>query len=291
MEILSLAIIIFIIASLSYAWKKDILISQMIVVVNFIIFLLLFIPSIFSGFSRNAVYYDLAFRPSYLISWTKTYTLFTSLFLHGDILHILMNMLFLLLIGIPFEQRIGKKAFASLYFLTGIFASIFFSAFEWGSQVMLIGASGAIFGLLGAFATLYPRDKVVMPLPFTLIFVRMPIILAAVLFASIETIYTFSNVTDGIAHTAHMGGLIFGIVLSQFMKKKKVKEEKFDFSSLEAYIMNERQKEMFRKAREADVPEVREAWLSYLLKELRCPKCGGKISKDGTCKNCGFKNQ
>ncbi|KAA0002682.1 MAG: rhomboid family intramembrane serine protease [Thermoplasmata archaeon] len=295
METLSLAIIVLIISALLYAWKKEMLISQMIVVINFIVFLLLFLPSLFPiNFSRKLIFYDLAFNPSYLISGSKMYTLFTSLFLHGDVLHILMNMLFLLLIGIPFEQRIGRKTFAFLYFSTGICACLFFSIFEWGNQVMLIGASGAIFGLLGAFAALYPRDKVVMPLPSPIIFfVKMPVIVAALLFTSIETLYTFSNISDGIAHTAHIGGLISGIALSQFIKKRKVKEEKFDFLPLEAYITTERQKEIFRKAKEADVPEVREAWLSYLLRELKCPKCGGGIKKDGTCKNCGFfmKNQ
>lgn len=292
MEFLSLMIILFIIIALLYAWKRNALISQMIVIINFVIFLILFISPLFFNFSRGDIYQDLAFDPSYLVSGSKMYTLFTSLFLHGDVLHILMNMLFLLLIGIPFEHRIGRKAFSLLYFSTGISASLFFSVFEWGSHVMLIGASGAIFGLLGAFAALYPRDKVVMPLPFPIIFfVRMPVILAALVFASIETLYTFSNISDGIAHTAHIGGLISGILLAKLMKKEKGKEEKFDFSSLKPYITTEKQEEILRKAMEADVPEVREAWLSYLLKELKCPKCGGKINKNGRCKNCGIKNQ
>ncbi len=218
------------------------------------------------------------------------------MFLHWGFLHIIGNMIVLLLIGIPFEHRVGMKKFAITYFLGGIAGTVFFSVAEWGSAIPMGGASGAIFGILGAFATAYPRDEVVIPIPaFIIFFVRMKVIAAAVLFGLLQIIlaiaeeYFPSEELGGVAYLAHLGGLIAGVVLSIILIKKEtpIKKEELDFGALEKSLSTEKQKEIFEKIKEADVPEVREAWFSHLLKELKCPQCGGKIKKDGTCKNCG----
>ena len=278
----SLITIGIIIGSLIYASKKGVLISQVIIVANFIIFFLCLFES--------SIIQELAFEPVYLYKWQKSYTLITSIFLHGGIVHILMNMIVFALIGIPFERRIGKGKFAIIYFLTGIMGVLFFSILHLGSETMLIGASGAIFGILGAFATAYPRDEVVMPV--FIIFMRMPVILAALMFGGIETIYASSGLVDGVAHLAHLGGLVSGIFLSAIMIKKKVTvpHKKIDFDLLQSLSQ---EKEMLDRARNADVSEIRDAWLDHFIKTARCPKCGGKLShngKDGViwCK-CGFK--
>ncbi|MEA2054274.1 MAG: rhomboid family intramembrane serine protease [Candidatus Thermoplasmatota archaeon] len=294
MNFLSIISVFIMLFGLAYAAKKKILISQMIVVINFIIFFLLILTS--HGFSTaySPIFSDLAFKPSYLEDITHVHTLFTSIFVHGDIFHILMNMIVFLLVGIPFEQRVGSRKFAAIYFATGIFGAIFFSIFNWGSNIMLVGASGAIFGILGAFAALYPRDEVVMPIPFPIIlFIRMPVVVATLLFASMESIYTFSGISDGVAHLAHIGGIISGILLSISIRKKADHERPagVNFNVLETLIHNEEQREIFEKIKESDVSEVREAWLSYLVKKLKCPKCGGKLvgGKGIHCKNCGYK--
>ncbi len=276
----SLIAIGIIIGSLIYASKKGVLISQVIIVANFIIFFLCLFES--------SIIQELAFEPVYLYKWQKSYTLITSIFLHGGIVHILMNMIVFALIGIPLERRIGKGKFAVIYFLTGITGALFFSILHLGSETMLIGASGAIFGILGAFATAYPRDEVVMPV--FIIFMRMPVILAALMFGGIETIYASSGLVDGVAHLAHLGGLVSGIFLSAIMIKKKVAipHKKIDFDVLQSLSQ---EKEMLDRARNADVPEIRDAWLDHFIKTARCPKCGERLSHDGRtiwCK-CGFK--
>lgn len=298
MDMISIVITIFILVALTYAWRKKMLISQMIVVVNFIIFIVLLISSKNFSITSSTVAADLAFRPSYLNSLSSLYTLFTSMFIHWGFLHIIGNMIVLLLIGIPFEHHVGMKKFVFIYFLGGIAGTLFFSIAEWSSTTLTGGASGAIFGILGAFAAAYPWDEVVMPIPaFIVFFVRMKVIVAAVLFGLLQIVlaiaeqYFPSRELGGIAYLAHLGGLVAGIILSIILIKKKVPQTKaeFEFKTLEGKLTTEKQKEIYRKIKEADLPEVRDAWLSHLLKELKCSQCGGRIKKDGYCINCGHR--
>lgn len=284
MSILSFLAIGIIIACLAYGLRKNVQFSQLIIIANFIVFIL----AIFS--EGNQLLYDLGFRAIYLDEPTKLYTLFTSMFIHFDIGHILMNMIVFLLIGTTFETLIGKKRFIIIYFVTGISATLVFSLFHLNDAILLGGASGAIFGILGAFAASYPRTQVFIPL---FLFIRMPVIFAALLFAGLETLYVISGVTEGVAHEAHLGGLVTGIVLATVMirKKKSFRKDAINFGSLENLITTQREKKILEKAKEADVPEVRDAWLSYLAKDLTCPKCGKKLhfNKDIVC-DCGYKS-
>jgi len=256
-------------------------VSNAIVIANVMIFLLTF---------YNIPLENLAFRPSYLYT-PKIYTIFTSMFLHGDFYHIFFNMLGLIFIGFPLEQEIGAKKFAIIYFSSGFFAALIFSLINGGNSY-LIGASGAIFGILGAFAAAFPFKRIAVPLFMPVIlFLRLPVIVVALLYAGIETLYTFSGVTDGIAHSAHVGGFIAGVFLSPLIRvKMEIHEKKLNLDEFEPFIQNERQRKILERAKEADEEEVREAWLSFLLKDLKCPKCGGGVEvKNGLrCKKCGY---
>ncbi len=281
MEIISWVAVAIMILLPLLSFIKKFPVSNAIVISNIIVFLLTF---------YHIPLKDLAFRPSYLLT-SKIYTIFTSMFLHGDFYHIFFNMLGLIFIGFPLEQEIGAKKFALVYFISGFFAAIIFSLVNGGNSY-LIGASGAIFGILGAFAAAYPFKRIAVPLFMPIIlFLRLPVIVVALLYAGIETLYTFSGVTDGIAHSAHVGGFIAGVFLSPLIKVKiEPHERKFSMDDFEPFIENERQRRILERAREADEKEVRDAWLSYLLKDLKCPKCGGGIEiKNGVhCKRCGY---
>ena len=281
MEMISWLIIAVVIFTLAYSFIKKFPVSQAIVIANFIIFIITL---------YRFPLEDLAFRPSYLFSY-KIYTLFTSMFLHGDFYHIFFNMIGIIFIGFPLENEIGAKKFVLIYFISGIFAAIIYSIIEGGNNY-LIGASGAIFGILGCFAEAYPFKKIAIPLFMPIIlFLRLPVIVVALLYASIETLYTFAGVTDGIAHSAHVGGFIAGVFLSPLIKMKFVEKKEISLDDFEPFITNERQRVIFEKAKQADEPELRDAWLSYLAKDLKCPKCGGSIEiKDGIrCRKCGYK--
>lgn len=299
-HVASLVACLIIVGGLAYAARRRILLSQTIIVVNFVVFFLMMLTSAapFSlSMGTSPVFQDLAFKPVYLQQPLQLYTLFTSMFIHANFLHILMNMIVFLLVGVPFEQRVGSTRFFALYVVTGIAGALFFTAFDpmvsLGSTVSLVGASGAIFGILGSFATLYPRDQVVMPLPvFIILFIRMPVIVATLVFAGMETLYVFSGISDGVAHLAHIGGLVSGIALAAAIgKPPEVTTEKLPLDRLATLVTTDRQRELLERVREADEPEIQEAWLSTLLRELECPECGGTLvhRRGIVCRRCGWR--
>jgi membrane associated rhomboid family serine protease len=129
----------------------------------------------------------------------------TYLFLHGDIFHIGLNMLALWMFGTELESLWGTRRFTRFYFVTGIGAAICTTLVSWNSYIPTIGASGAIYGLLAAYGILFPERTI-------LLYFVLPI--KAKYFVLILGVITFwSSLTasgGGVAHVAHLGGMIFG---------------------------------------------------------------------------------
>ena len=149
----------------------------------------------------------------------KPWQLVTYMFMHGSIGHLFFNMYTLFIFGSVLENVWGTKKFLTFYFITGIGAGLFNILVQHltGNFALMVGASGAIYGVLMGYAMLYP-DSIL-----TLIF--PPISLKAkwfvLIFAGIELLLGISNnPADNVAHFAHLGGLIFGFLLLLFWKKK-----------------------------------------------------------------------
>ncbi len=149
-------------------------------------------------------------------------TLITSQFLHGGILHIAGNMLFLWTFGDNIEHDLGHFKFLLFYLTCGVLAGLTHWFFGMQSGLPTVGASGAIAGVMGAYLIKYPRAKILTLLPFFLIFtVRIP----AVYFLGFWFVQqAFSSVAslgmpeaDGVAYWAHAGGFIFGVILAPIM--------------------------------------------------------------------------
>ncbi|MFN8111053.1 MAG: rhomboid family intramembrane serine protease [Thermoleophilia bacterium] len=141
--------------------------------------------------------------------------LITSLFLHGDWLHLLGNMLFLWIFGNNVEDRLGRIRFIPFYLLCGVVAGLVQAATDSGSGVPLIGASGAISGIIGAYLVLHPRAGV-----WTLIGMVIPWKIPAWLWGALYFGLQFialggsgSPQGGGIAYWAHIGGFLAGLVL------------------------------------------------------------------------------
>jgi rhomboid family protein len=144
-------------------------------------------------------------------------TLFTSMFMHGGWLHLGGNMLYLWIFGDNVEDRFGHLKFLVFYLLCGIAATFAQMAFNAGSSVPNVGASGAIAGVLGAYILLFPGSRVrvlmgrnVVPMP-ALVVIGLWIVLQLV-----SGIGSISNTADtgGIAYMAHIGGFVAGFVLT-----------------------------------------------------------------------------
>jgi membrane associated rhomboid family serine protease len=140
-------------------------------------------------------------------------TLLTAMFLHGGFFHLIGNMLYLWIFGNNIEDYLGSFRFILFYLLSGLGASVTHIIFNPNSQVPMIGASGAIAGVLGAYLILYPRAKV-LTLVFLFFFIRIvPIPAAFVLglwfFLQVMNV----GIGGGVAWFAHIGGFLVGILL------------------------------------------------------------------------------
>lgn len=159
------------------------------------------------GFTE-AFYLD----PDNLMPWMFV----TSCFLHGGIMHIFFNSIALLMFGNYLEREIGKRDFLLLFLLAGIAGNAtYYATILMGiiPPIPSLGASGAVFGILGALAVLRPDVRVL------LFFIPVSIRQAAVLWFVLELVGSF-NPSSGIASAAHLGGLIFGLVAGWYYKKR-----------------------------------------------------------------------
>ena len=267
---LSAVSLIIIVLSFMFAYKKEFGITMALLLSNFAIFV---ISSLYPE-----VILDLGFKPTYLYGdLTKLYTLITTMFLHADLSHILGNMITLFFLGIPFERRVGWKKFSLIYFISGICGALLYSMIN-PKPVLLIGASGAIFGILGAFATAYPFDEIIMPLPvfFVAFLTRIKVIYAAMFFGFLEIAFSFfSSSHDNVAHVAHIGGLLTGIALSYvLLRERKVRIGIVEYRNLEE-VSNDIS--LINRIRYESISEIKNEWMREFIKNYRCPYCGGKL--------------
>lgn len=158
--------------------------------------------------------------------------IFTYMFLHGGTGHIFSNMFGLFMFGPMLEHFLGSKRFLILYVVSGVGACLLHGAislyeisqfpvdspeYTMMMSIPMVGASGAIFGMLGAFARLFPNtEMIIFPLPIP---IKAKYLVS--LYALFEIFSGVYNVMPGVAHFAHIGGLIFGILLINYWNKQK----------------------------------------------------------------------
>ncbi|MEK7704365.1 MAG: rhomboid family intramembrane serine protease [Myxococcota bacterium] len=149
--------------------------------------------------------------------------LFVSLFLHAGWLHLAGNMLFLWIFGDNVEHRIGRARYLLLYLGAGVVATLFFSLLSLGSMVPLVGASGAISGVLGAYFSWFPRNRVRV-LVWLFIFVdviRLPARWVLGFYLLVDNLlpFVFGQGAGGVAYGAHIGGFFAGLGGSWLMDR------------------------------------------------------------------------
>ena len=164
-------------------------------------------------------------------------TLLTSMFIHGGWLHILGNMLYLWIFGDNVEDTLGHLKYLCFYLMCGIIASLTHAFLNFSSQVPVVGASGAIAGVLGAYMFLFPKARIRTVL-ILLVFVRVVSVPAVVLLGYWILIQILSGMTEfesltptGIAWFAHVGGFGAGFILIMMMRKRRGRRLSKQFTS------------------------------------------------------------
>jgi|TARA_B110000438_G_scaffold96505_2_gene95712 membrane associated rhomboid family serine protease len=168
------------------------------------------IPSVLMGHNQLPV--DIYVVPAYL-------TIFSSMFMHGSFMHIIGNMLYMWIFADNIEDDIGPKSFLIFYLLSGVGAAMTQVLMDTHSQVPMIGASGAIGGVLGAYLINYPKARVLVLIPFG--FFSQLIKIRALYVLGFWFILQFLSSGGGVAYAAHIGGFISGMILILFFNKKK----------------------------------------------------------------------
>ena len=171
-----------------------------IIIVNVAMYLLMM------WFPRIVNY--LALTPYLVVRERAIWQVVTYMFLHGGVWHIFINMLVLFIFGSRLEQRLGSSEFLLYYFVSGIGAGIATVAVNWytGMAVVpVVGASGAIFAVMLAFATFFPDTTILVNF-----FIPLPARIAVLLFTGIEIVSLVFRSRSGVAHLTHLAGFLFG---------------------------------------------------------------------------------
>jgi membrane associated rhomboid family serine protease len=161
-------------------------------------------------------------------------TIFTAMFMHGGWFHLISNMWFLHIFGDNVEARLGSARYTLFYLLSGVAAVLLQTYLLPTSQVPMIGASGAIAGVLGAYLILFPRSRVASLVPILFIFtiVEVPAVLFLV-FWFVSQLYSGwfamqGASASGIAWWAHIGGFVFGVVMVSFFAGRAAYRSGYD---------------------------------------------------------------
>jgi len=173
------------------------------------------IPSVLMGNKELPI--DLYIIPGWL-------TIFTSMFIHGGFMHLLGNMLYMWIFADNIEDSLGATKFLIFYLLAGVGAAMTQVLIDTDSQIPMVGASGAIGGVLGAYLINFPNAKVLVLIPFG--FFSQILKIRAIYVLGFWFILQFLSSGGGIAYAAHIGGFISGVVLILFFNKKNNKKER-----------------------------------------------------------------
>ena len=271
MVVAALAIIV---ASIAFsAWRKY----------NFCVVTAIACTAVFAISLAPDIFQMLAFMPRDTTDPTMVYTILTSMYTHVNMVHLIFNMVGLAFIGIMLEQRIGTRPFILLYLLAGFFGTMAFAASDWNNPYSsVVGASGAVSGVLGGLARLYPNERVILfPLP-----VPIRMWTAVLLFVLLQFVF----VTGGnVAWQAHLGGLVAGVLLAPLVVKVRsetIVRRTVPNDALRKLAVTPELQGILKRIELETVPDVRKAWTDHFMSKARCPICGSPIRVSGDAVRC-----
>ncbi len=152
---------------------------------------------------------NLAFFPAF--AFYEPWTFITSIFLHADFLHLFFNLFALFFFGIYLERIIGNGSFAALFIVAGIVGNLGYLLTASNPFIPAIGASGAIYGIIGTLAVIAPSLLV-----YIYGFIPVPMALAAFIWVLMDVAGLF--MPTGVAHAAHLGGMVVGLIYGAYLR-------------------------------------------------------------------------
>jgi len=303
--ILAIAIIVFLSIILPWQGKASATIVIVIGIVLIFVMDLLMTAGLTASFLPDGILHqdpehtwiDLGLYPRDIIEDYSLYRFVTSMFVHGGFAHIGMNLLGLIFLGTQLEQRVGWKRFLMLYYGSGIVAGCVvlavspFDLMGHDLDTVGVGASGAIFGILGSFFYLYPRAEIVFPL---ILVRKWNISLITFIYLAITTLMLYISKDDNVSHLAHFAGLAVSFPLAAMVGRPPdeatLKKKVLDLEKLRSLADDSSKRRSLEMAEASKEDEVRDAWISDLARKANCPSCSGKgmIYQDEvlTCPRC-----
>jgi membrane associated rhomboid family serine protease len=194
-------------------------VTYTIIAVNILVFLL----EIFLDMTGDLEWFfnTFAIIPAYIVEGKQLYTLITAMFMHGGVMHILFNMLYLHIFGNNVEDSMGSKRFIIFYALCGLVASFAQIYIDPTSEIPNLGASGAIAGVLGAYLVMYPTERIGTLVGYA--YVRIPAVFVLLSWFVLQLFSGFFSLgapsAGGIAFFAHIGGFVAGLILIFLFRK------------------------------------------------------------------------
>ncbi len=296
LEPISWAALAVIFAALAAAITRRFLAVGSLVIANLAIFAMTALgPRMLSptqpGVVRPVIHEQLGLHADQLVAGEPMafLNLLTSMFVHADFFHFLVNMIILLAFALPFEERIGARKFLAVYVLSGLVGAGVQVAFVAGAPILMMGASAAVFGVIGAFATAFPRQVIAIPLPLPImILVRMRVVTGALIFGALQIVMiTFAGANSNTAFEAHLGGLGAGLLLGLAVRgptgQAANKTVEVDFSALDAFAADEGTKHALEELqRNRDLPDLWAAWMERFFRTAECPQCHATVMPERT---------
>ena len=173
--------------------------------------------------SRQAFVYTFGLVPAYF----SIVSVFTAMFVHGGLMHLAGNMLFLWIFGDNVEDRVGHGRFVAFYLLCGFAAAVAQTVLNRNSLVPMVGASGAIAGVMGAYLVLYPHSRILMLFPFPVFVFELPAVVFLVMWFLVQFLnginqlpaFERNALSGGVAFWAHVMGFVSGVLLVLVMRR------------------------------------------------------------------------
>ncbi len=238
---------------------------------------------------------ELVFTPAGFLEG-EWWTIVTYAFLHGGLIHIIGNLFILLTAGPALEDRVGPWWFLAIYAAGAVVAAGTGAALAYGGdpgtgislpspETGMVGASGAIFAVLTAFAVRHPQDK--LPIPIILV-IWLPSMIVLFIFLAFNVALIF--LSTGVAWYGHFGGFLAGMAIGllPLSALEDAGAEQLDVGTLRSLPSSRRGEEAVERLEELEPGEedVASAWLDVLAEDAACPVCEASLERDGLGLRC-----